>query len=153
MAIGGIVSTLRFAPLSSVLYVAPFGRSCLVQLRDGCSYEAVKFPEGALQLVESSEATSSGTLYTAEVSGQLSPVCEAHSELLERYCLTPFICIAQLKNGEQKLIGDANVGCTLQLEAEVSADFSANAYSVTIACISMHESYFLQVLSPPAGSG
>lgn len=141
--IGGIASSLRLAPLSSVLYVAPNGRRCLVALREGCSFDTVAFPEGSLQLAESSEPTASGTLYTAELSGQLSPVCEEHSELLERYSITPFICIATLKSGAVKLIGDASIGCTLAFSAEVSADFSTNAYSVAISCTNTHESYFL----------
>jgi hypothetical protein len=143
MIIGGVVSQLRLAPLGSVLYVALFGNTANVMLRVGCSYDVVKFPEGSLQLSEETEDTPSGVVYSTELTGQLSPVCAEHSVLLERYRITPFICVVVLKSGATILVGDMNIACTLSSGKEVSADYSTNAYNVSISCRNTHECYFV----------
>jgi hypothetical protein len=142
--IGGLTSTIRLAPLASVHYIAAGnGRDAIISLRSGCSFDDVKFPEGALTFGEEAEPDPSGVVYSAEVAGQLSPVCTRVSELLGRYVTTPFVCIIELKNGGRKIVGDTNIGCTMRLTAEVSPDFSTTAYNVTIQCRNTHESYFL----------
>jgi hypothetical protein len=144
MAIGGLVSRLRLAPVENVLYVAPFGSSARVALREGCGYDEVKFPEGSLQLSGATEDTPAGAVHSTELTGQLSPVCAEHDALLDRYRMAPFICIAELKSGATMLIGDNIIGCTLQTGTEVSADYSTSCYSVTIACRSTHANRFLE---------
>jgi hypothetical protein len=143
--IGGLVSRLRLAPLERVLYVAAFGSTAAVALREGCRYDEVKFPEGSLQLSEEMEDTPSGAVYSAKLTGQLSPVCAEHSAALEGYRVAPFICLAELKSGATVVIGDRDIGCTLQAGVEVSADYATSCYGIAIACRNVHPMYFLEI--------
>lgn len=144
MSIGGVVSKIKIALQSDVLFVSSWDNvNAAVQLKPGAEWDDVKLVEGTASFSEPKTETPSGIVYNPRILGTITPVSPENEARIQKYIHTRFVAWITLKNGGSLIVGDKYYSCKIINPADVSPDHTKNGYAIEIACKSTHPAFFL----------